>query len=384
MRAFQRTILAATLLGTAFGATCADVKMYGTYDAGLVYQNFRHSDRSDLTMANGQTGMDNSLFGLQGREELGNGLYAGFQLEGGFNPDDGTMNTSNTLFDRKARLFIGNETFEMTAGRFGNFTQAMTPYSVYGKLRANMSLTSMPGFAPANITWNGTFLSNAVAVRTNAKTGFFAQALYSNGDTGEEQYGWSDRRKVGQLAAGWTGEQLRFGSVLTYETQTRYSAEGKPSHAKRDATVGLHLIASYDFGGPAVSAVLYHGENDWRIGPAADLGNANMLGEQWVAAYNRSTEGFTTNALFLSGVYPMGAHSVAATLGAMKGEWQGDMTGLETDEADVLMGGVIYRYRLSKRTTLYTAASYTKAGDLLSKLQRLNQTFVTMGVSHSF
>ena len=241
MRAFQRTILAATLLGAAFGATCADVKMYGTYDAGLVYQNFRHSDRSDLTMANGQTGMDNSLFGLQGREELGNGLYAGFQLEGGFNPDDGTMNASNTLFDRKARLFIGNETFEMTAGRFGNFTQAMTPYSVYGKLRANMSLTSMPGFAPANITWNGTFLSNAVAVRTNAKTGFFAQALYSNGDTGEEQYGWSDRRKVGQLAAGWTGEQLRFGSVLTYETQTRYSAEGKPSHAKRDATVGLHL-----------------------------------------------------------------------------------------------------------------------------------------------
>lgn len=82
-----------------------------------------------------------------------------------------------------------------------------------------------------------------------------------------------------------------------------------------------------------------------------------------MAAYNKSTEGFTTNALFLSGVYPMGAHSVAATLGAMKGEWQGDMTGLDTDEADVLMGGVIYRYRLSKRTTLYTAASYTKAGD---------------------
>ena len=71
MRAFQRTILAATLLGAAFGATCADVKMYGTYDAGLVYQNFRHSDRSDLTMANGQTGMDNSLFGLQGTERAG-------------------------------------------------------------------------------------------------------------------------------------------------------------------------------------------------------------------------------------------------------------------------------------------------------------------------
>ena len=211
MRAFQRTILAATLLGTAFGATCADVKMYGTYDAGLVYQNFRHSDRSDLTMANSQTGMDNSLFGLQRREDLGNGLYAGFQLEGGFKPDDGTMNTSNTLFDRKACLFIGNETFEMTAGRFGNFTQAMTPYSVYGKLRANMSLTSMPGFAPANITWNGTFLSNAVAVRTDGlfRAGALFQRRYGRGAVrlvGPPQGGAACGRLDGRAAP------LRFGA----------------------------------------------------------------------------------------------------------------------------------------------------------------------------
>ena len=172
MHAFKCSAIALALLGIGFSASAAEVNMYGTYSVGAVYQDFRHQDGGNFTMSNGPTSLDQSLYGLQGKEDLGNGLYAGFQLEGGFNPDDGTLNAANTIFDRKARLFIGNEDFEMTFGRFGNFVQAGTPYTVYGKLRANMTMTSMPGFAPASITYNPTFLSNVIAVRTNAKTGF--------------------------------------------------------------------------------------------------------------------------------------------------------------------------------------------------------------------
>ena len=47
-------------------------------------------------------------------------------------------------------------------------------------------------------------------------------------------------------------------------------------------------------------------------------------------------------------------------------------------------GVVVYRYKLSKRTTLYGAASYTRGTDLLADLPRLNQTFTTVGISHNF
>lgn len=60
------------------------------------------------------------------------------------------------------------------------------------------------------------------------------------------------------------------------------------------------------------------------------------------------------------------------------------MTGMKHDDGNVYMGGVVYRYKLSKRTTLYGAASYTRGSDLLADLSRLNQAFTTVGISHNF
>ena len=376
MHTCKCSAIALALLGIGFSATAAEVNMYGTYSVGAVYQDFRHQNGTNFTMSNGATSLDQSLYGLQGKEDLGNGLYAGFQLEGGFNPDDGTLMASNTIFDRKARLFLGNERFELTFGRFGNFVQAGTPYTIYGKLRANMTMTAMPGFAPASITFNPTFLSNVIAVRTNAKTGFFAQALYSNGSSNDEQnLDWSDRGKVAQVSTGWVGQQLRLGTVISYETQ-RHEPGKTPKH---DDTLGVHLIASYDFGGPAISAVYYHGKNDWRVGAAPDLNKfvPKDTSEQ-------SEKGLKSDALFFSAAYPMGQHHWSASLGALKVTWEGDMTNMKHDNGNVYMGGVVYRYKLSKRTTLYGAASYTRGSDLLADLPRLNQTFTTVGISHNF
>ena len=143
MHTCKCSAIALALLSIGFSATAAEVNMYGTYSVGAVYQDFRHQNGTNFTMSNGATSLDQSLYGLQGKEDLGNGLYAGFQLEGGFNPDDGTLMASNTIFDRKARLFLGNERFELTFGRFGNFVQAGTPYTIYGKL--GVSGISCPG-----------------------------------------------------------------------------------------------------------------------------------------------------------------------------------------------------------------------------------------------
>ena len=374
---------------TAMTASAADVQIYGRVSTGLTYQNVRHVDKSTFGISNGLQSHDQSRFGLKGKEDLGNGLYVGFQLESGFQLDSGELADAKNdrLFDRVARLYVGNGFGEVSFGQMAGFTIAAEPYSIYARLRANMTTTSMQGFAPAAYTFQPGFLSNAIAFKTNAKNGFFVQGIYSNGDSKkaedqEAKYDWSDRRHVGQLAAGWVGQQLRVGGVLSYEMPGNTNATAK----KRDATQGLHLIASYDFGGPAVSTVFYHGKNEWRLGAVSDMatiiGGSNGINGQEII--NKSTEGMTTNALFFSASYPMGPHTFSGALGGVKAVWKGETAGLRYDDGSAILGGVKYCYNFSKKTFAYSALSYARGDDLLGRIARYNQVFASVGMTHHF
>lgn len=70
MHAFKCSAIALALLGIGFSASAAEVNMYGTYSVGAVYQDFRHQDGGNFTMSNGPTSLDQSLYGLQGKEDL--------------------------------------------------------------------------------------------------------------------------------------------------------------------------------------------------------------------------------------------------------------------------------------------------------------------------
>ena len=386
MKKFQLVAIATMLAGTTLCASAADVQMYGLVATGVVYQHIRHQDTNTLKLANALESSDQSRWGIKGREALQNGWYAGFQLEGGFQPDSGEMANGSKIFDRVARIYVGNETIEVSGGHMAGFTIASDPYSVYGRLGANMTRTSMQGFAPAAFSYQPGYVDNAIAFRTNAKHGLFLQGFYSNGDVKpgvdeEKDFDWSDRRHVGQLATGWVGEKLRFGGVYSYEMQ-----QNTPNITKRDATHGIHLIASYNFGGPAVSGVYYHGKNDWRLGAASDLGKiiggANGVNGQKVLA--DSSEGLTTNAFYMSATYPMGKHNLGAALGFVKAEWEGDKKNLKHDDGSAVLGGVIYRYHFSKRTNVYSAISYARGDDLLGEAARFNQCFATVGLVQRF
>ncbi len=387
MHHFTRAAVAAVLAGAALGSAAADVSLYGVVSTGLFYENVRHKDASTFGVSTDLQSSDQSRIGLKGREDLGNGWYAGFQLEGGFTPDDGALKENGLIFNRIARVYAGNETFEVSAGRFPGFTVAAEPYSAYGRLHANRNMTSLPGLAPADITYQPGFLSNAVAFRTNAPTGLFLQGLYSNGDQNatvdqEKDFDWSDARHVGQFAAGWVGERLRAGAVLSYEMPGNTIAGAK----RRDATQGIHLILNWNFGGPELSGVFYHGENDWRVGPVPDMakliggGNA-ALGAKTI---NASEEGLTSNAVFISASWPIGPHFVSGSFGALKGEWKGDASLLKHDEGEVYMAGAMYRYNFSKRAFWYAAASYSAGHELFGSIERLNRLFCSTGMTYSF
>ena len=224
LKPISKAILAAAAAAgiMPFAAQAADVNVYGLVATGLYYQKTEGADNGNVGMAQYKQTPTDSHFGITGREDLGNGLYVGFQLESGYSTDSGAMWEDDRLFNRVARLYAGNSQIEVSMGRISTFTCASDPYSVFRKLRANMTASGLPGMAPATMVFNVGEMDNAIAFRTNGDDGFFVQGFYSNGSSSEEtEYGWSNNNHVIQAAFGWTGQSFRIGTVLNWE---------RPSH----------------------------------------------------------------------------------------------------------------------------------------------------------
>ena len=105
----KKTLIAAAVMaasGVAFAAS--NVTLYGVMDGGVVVSKAKKED----TKVQAKSGFNSgSRWGLKGVEELGNGYTVGFQLEQGFNLDDGmTANGWSTedgeegTFNRESRL----------------------------------------------------------------------------------------------------------------------------------------------------------------------------------------------------------------------------------------------------------------------------------------
>lgn len=372
--------LGAALIACAGAAGAAQTQIYGVAATGLYYSKAEGADKGTFGLAAYKQTPTDSHFGIKGREDLGNGWYAGYHLESGWSVDSGALFVENRLFNRLARIFAGNDVVEISAGRMSTFSCASEPYSVFRKLRANMTGSGLPGMAPALFVFNKGEMDNTVAFTTLAKDGFFLRGLYSNGSSGTEtEYGWSSNNHVAQVAFGWTGTQLRIGSILNWEMPERTNA-AEPR--KRD-TFGVTLLGSWNFGGPAVSAILYKGKNDWRIGGAPDLG-AILLSGSGVNNLAQSTEGLDVTTGFVSAGYPYGPHYLSAGLGIIDAQWKGTASGMKHTKGTAAIASLMYYYNLSKRTQLYAGASYADGEKLLDGVDRFNQVFATGGLSHRF
>ena len=107
----KKTLAALGVLSAlaAGSALAADVTLYGVLDLGLKYTHINpdeHGKKSTDSFTMEPNNQAGSRFGLKGSEELGNGWTAGFVLENGFAPDNGTMQQNNRLFGREASLHV--------------------------------------------------------------------------------------------------------------------------------------------------------------------------------------------------------------------------------------------------------------------------------------
>jgi predicted porin len=109
----SRIILAALAVFAGAASAQSPVTVFGGVDINLRYQD---NDGSARKRVMGTDGLNSSRLGFRGTEDLGDGLKAGFWLEGAMTPNDG--NSAGLGFRRRSTVSLTNDAWgELRLGR---------------------------------------------------------------------------------------------------------------------------------------------------------------------------------------------------------------------------------------------------------------------------
>jgi predicted porin len=205
----MKKVLIAILATGITGGACAqsNVTVYGSVDAGVAYVN-DVGGHSVTRLDQGTLQPDR--IGFRGIEDLGGGLKASFQLEGGFATDTGAQTSAGRLFNRFATVGL--------SGAFGDVKLGNMPDIVFdyaGKLSNGFQLTNFYLFHPGNLdTLANTYqFNNAVRYTSPAFSGLTVSGMVGFGEVA----GDSGRGRNVSAGANYAQGPLRL--VLAYSKQ---------------------------------------------------------------------------------------------------------------------------------------------------------------------
>ncbi|NML44103.1 porin [Ramlibacter sp. G-1-2-2] len=280
----HKNILAlAALWGSAAAfAQSSSVTLYGGIDLALAYY------RGDGTGSRIQLvpgGNQNNRIGIRGREDLGGGLYAAFELEAGFNADNGTglpTNTNNQAngtvlatpgtqgltFNRRSIVSLGGDWGEVRLGR--DYVPSFWPIYLYDPFRTGVGFggVTIQGTTVTNLRASNSIGYFTPACGTPGCLNFFGQAMYAAGENQSSAAANSDGRTMG-LRLGYGGEPWEV-SIAT--TKTRAAAVGDFTQSSGGGSYGakfgrlMALVGVNRTGLPV--AVLNNGNRApfWQVG----------------------------------------------------------------------------------------------------------------------
>jgi predicted porin len=282
--------------GCLCGAASAqsNVTIYGIADAGLV----RDTGGAAGSVSRVSSGVGSgSRLGFKGKEDLGDGLSAFFQLENGYNIDTGSAGQGGLLFGRQA--FVG------LAGKYGAISLGRQYSPLYTTLRDVVDPFEI-GLAGnvTNIIPGNTRVDNMVEYKTPRYAGFAADLAYGAGE-----------------AAGNSAKNRTLGAALSY-------ADGP-----FNVTLTNHIKGNADASDSARYSLLVAKYKVSRF--SVDLAHGVTRG----AAGARSRDDM------LGGTWTEGAHTLLASYIR-----HDDQT---SANKDARQWAAAYLYALSKRTDLY-------------------------------
>lgn len=176
------SLLTALLFSSGIAQAQSQITLYGRLDLAMRHiSNATKAGSSLNELMPGAT--SSSRWGVRGSEDLGNGLKAHFQLEGGINPDVGSSTQSGRVFGRTSTLGLEGGFGSLIVGR-----QISLAYEVEGY---NEPFGWANVFEPAFIYDNYTSKRWDNSLRYNARSGalsgsfmFSLGELAGNGSAG--------------------------------------------------------------------------------------------------------------------------------------------------------------------------------------------------------
>lgn len=398
----KKTLAAVAVLGAFAGsALAADVTLYGRVNLGL---NYVHADDGSTTSDSWSLNSGDatgSRFGLKGSEQISEGLTVGFQLEHGFNADDGS-DSSSKAFHRESRLYVATDYGTLHLGRFGaldsgtgsldivdGLTAAGTGYGdiiadqsrvfkTYSRLDNSIAYVS-PEFAGVKVT---AMVSLGGGASKDLRKFTITPDGVSFGDLGEGEassdvdryYALGVSGQWGALGAGLVVSQLDKGND-TYSASisadlTKPEVKGSISHA--DDGTNVTAGVNYDFG----VAKAYLAGNYYKAGKV--VGEGFKLTEAGLKDDSPETD-ISSWGVSTSVEAPLAAGTFVAAVGY----------GVTTDDAkakdqdtEVLNVGAFYKYPLSKRTYVYAGAGYDQEKPDGKDTKKTYE--VISGIAHQF
>jgi len=331
------TLAAAFSLSPLAGAQ-STVTVYGALDAYVGQQSA--SGLSSRKVLN--SSMNPNLLGFAGTESLGDGLSAGFVLEGQPALDTGLMGQGGKFWGRQSNVYLGGDFGRVTMGRIHLAGRGFgIKYTATGWLTTdplgNLAIASGSALGPVmNVDSVGGRVSNAVMYSSPRLAGFSFSLLQSAGEGGPFSGGAA---KLTQFGMGYGAGA--FSADFVYNKIPELLGN---QVAQTDFSVG----AQYAVGGVKLMASVFSHEGS----SIAALGSTTPIA---------GSSG--TDRTFLIGAsYPSGLHTVGVSYGKLKaadvhrGRRPANVSAPFSALVDDTTGwSVAYSYALSKRTQLFAA-----------------------------
>ena len=344
MTKFKTTLLAMAVSAAAFSVQAAQVSLYGSVSTGVLYQNQAslsggeepQESKDSFTMESGFWG--DSIWGITGEEDLGNGWTVGFTLENEFGSDTGEMASEGTIFDSQAYLRIGNDKVNFAFGNIGGLASAGGDFDLlcaFDPMEAFVGVAGLGAFASKDFA-----SGNMAVVEVTPMEGFKVSLMGNTGDD-DSNAKWSDRDHYYGLGVSYENGPLALAAIAEMRKYDRAA-----DWADNDDSWTFTVAAAYDFEVVRPSFVYQHASKTREF----------AAGEISGAAYN-------FDSFMLGATAPLGQGTLRASVQYVKGE--NDAVSDEEGNATIL--GLAYTYDMSKRTTLYGAAFYSVGGDGLDK-----------------
>lgn len=333
----KRRLLALTVLASVAASSNAqsNVTVYGIVDMGIRHENNGAAAGSVTRLDSGV--MSGSRIGFRGVENLGNGLSAIFQLENGFNADDGTLAQGGRFFGRQSWVGL--------AGGFGTVKLGRQVTPVF----ANSGVFDPFGDTQAG---DSARLFNYSGSRTDNVVSYSKEL---SGLRGELQYGFGE-------VAGDTSANRMLGAVAGYRA------------------------------GPIDVVLTYTGNNN---AAGSVRGKTTLIGGNYNFGFAKLFAAYAWNKdVTPTGVVTAGADTRNALIGATAPLGSGTLRfsyirlmDEARSNADANQIAIGYVYDLSKRTALHTSASRLEndgGANYRAARPGASVRTIDVGIRHSF